>query len=79
MTSVGYHGHCHTSRLVKFLAAVVLVLALAVEVVVVVPTIATVVVVAAAVAAAAAAAAAFSLLDTNVGCEIQKITLRGLI
>ena len=56
MTSVGYHGHCHTSRLVKFLAAVVLVLALAVEVVVVVPTIATV---------AAAAAAAFSLLDTN--------------
>ena len=71
MTSVGCHGHCHTSRLVKFLAAVVLVLALAVEVVLVVPTIATKVVV--------AAAAAFSLLDTNVGCEIQKITLRGLI
>ena len=70
VTSVGYHGHCHTSRLVKFLAAVVLVLALAVEVV-----IATVV----AAAVAAASAAAFSLLDTNVGCEIQKITLRGLI
>ena len=70
MTSVGYHGHCHTSRLLKFLVAVVLVLALAEEVVVVVPTIATNVVV---------AAAAFSLLDTNVGCEIQKITLRGLI
>ena len=46
-------------------------LALAVEVVLVVPTIATKVVV--------AAAAALSLLDTNVGCEIQKITLRGLI
>ena len=73
MTSVGYHGHRHTSRLVKFLVAVVLVLALAVEVVVVVP-IATLVVV-----AAAAAAAAFSLLDANVGCEIQKITLRGLV
>ena len=66
MTSVGYHGHCHTSRLVKFLVAVILVLALAVEVVVVVPTIATLVVVAAAAAA-------------NVGCEIQKITLRGLV
>ena len=74
MTSVGYHGHCHTSRLVKFLVAVVLALALAVEVMVVVPTIATLVVV-----AAAAAAAAFSLLDANVGCEIQKITLRGLV
>lgn len=70
MTSVGYHGHCHTSRLLKFFVAVVLVLALAEEVVVVVPTIATNVVV---------AAAAFSLLDTNVGCEIQKITLRSLI
>ena len=75
MTSVGYHGHCHTSRLLKFLVAVVLVLALAEEVVVVVPTLATVVVI----AAAAAAAAIFSLLDTKIGCEIQKITLRGLV
>ena len=74
MTSVGYHGHCHTSRLLKFLVAVVLVLALAEEVVVVVPTLATVVVI-----AAAAAAAIFSLLDTKIGCEIQKITLRGLV
>ena len=71
MTSVGYHGHCHTSRLLKFLVAVVLVLALAEEVVLVVPTIATKVVV--------AAPAAFSLLDTNIGCEIQKITLKGLV
>ena len=39
MTSVGYLGHCHSSRLVKFLVAVVLVLALAVEAVVVVATI----------------------------------------
>ena len=39
--SVGYLGHCHSSRLVKFLVAVLLVLALVVEVVVLVATIGT--------------------------------------
>ena len=47
-------------------------LALAVEVVVVVATIATVVVVVVVVVVAAAAAAAFSLLDTNIGCQTVK-------
>ena len=63
MTSTGYHGHRHSGRLVKFLAAVILVLALAVEVVVVVATIVVVVLVTAAV---------YPLYDTNIECQSKK-------
>ena len=66
MTSTGYHGHCHSGRLVKFLVAVILVLALAVEVVVVVATIATIVVV------VLVAAAIYPLYDTNIECQSKK-------
>ena len=71
MTSVGYHGHCHTSRL-----AVVLVLALAVEVVVVVAAKATVaeLVVVVEVVIVVVLAAVFSLFDTNIGCQTVKST-----
>ena len=64
MTSTGYHGHCHSGRLVKFLVAVILVLALAVEVVVVVATIVVVVVL--------VAAAVYPLYDTNIECQSKK-------
>ena len=81
--SVGYLGHCHSSRLVKFLVALLLVLALAVEVVVLVATIATVVVAVAVavlvvvivvivVVLVVLVAAVFSLLDINIGCQNEK-------